>query len=322
MFQFTRTTIINENKDYTTGKTLFSAEAGKSLSVKRGQKFLTSNITKAYKKAASAAVMSKATFDLTKIPVATEGIYRLAFYIRLNGSNNSYYSNDMVFRGKPLYVEFEHAANENIDSTFATKVVNLAKKYITQSSEFKILNISANGTSIVVEGVDEYQIFTKADLEWLNPDAGQFAWGGYLGKYEVLASAAVVNGKAGFGTYEYMMKNMQLPTAANTRWNRINMDETPAIGATYDQYTIYYKKDRGILGSDAVGDSVTSTTCHVFFVNKNISADFEAALAGTNGAIPAANWKASTNTNAYDMYYEAAGPLTKADADALYEPKA
>lgn len=54
MFQFTTTNVINSNKDFTTGKPLWSAQEaadGKpaSLNVKRVHNFISTNIVAIYK---------------------------------------------------------------------------------------------------------------------------------------------------------------------------------------------------------------------------------------------------------------------------------
>ena len=86
-------------------------------------------------------------------------------------------------------------------------------------------------------------------------------------------------GKEGFGTYSFLLHNLRIPTHDRTRYLALNQDETPIIGAKYNQYTIYYCVNRGILGTNAVGDVVKSRTTHVFYVNQTIAAEFEAALA-------------------------------------------
>lgn len=86
-------------------------------------------------------------------------------------------------------------------------------------------------------------------------------------------------GKEGFGTYSFLLHNLRLPTSARTRAFGINQDETPIVGAKYNQYTIHYCTNRGVLGLNAVGDTVKSVTTHVFYVKSELAADFEAALA-------------------------------------------
>lgn len=76
-----------------------------------------------------------------------------------------------------------------------------------------------------------------------------------------------------------MIKDYRLPTASNTRWNKIVQDETPVVGAKYNQYTIVQCVNRGIMGGDAVGEVVKSKTTHVFFVKQDLASAFETELA-------------------------------------------
>jgi 2-hydroxy-3-keto-5-methylthiopentenyl-1-phosphate phosphatase len=76
-----------------------------------------------------------------------------------------------------------------------------------------------------------------------------------------------------------MIKDYRLPTAANTRWTKIIQDETPVVGAKYNQYTIVQCVNRGIMGGDAVGEVAKSKTTHVFFVKQDLATAFEAELA-------------------------------------------
>lgn len=46
----------------------------------------------------------------------------------------------------------------------------------------------------------------------------------------------------------------------------------------YNQYTIYYKVDRGLFGGAALGQQVTSMTTHVFYVLESISDAFETMI--------------------------------------------
>jgi hypothetical protein len=127
MFQFTSTTVINANKDYVSGaEPLFEAEEasnGKpaSVNVKRHLKFKKPNVVSITKAAYTAPKIAKATLDFSALGV-TEGTFRIAMYIKLSqGSANSYYANDLVFKGKPLYIEFVWKKGETA-ATVAAKV--------------------------------------------------------------------------------------------------------------------------------------------------------------------------------------------------------
>ena len=284
MYQYTTTNLINNAVDLTTGKPRWDYTTD-VFNIKRIGKFLKANVKAIYKASYTDPVLAVASLDTTDDIFNDNKLYRIAMYIRLSGSQNSYYSNDMVFKGKPLYIEFERVDGDS-DEDLAEKVAYIAKKYMTAIYEFEIVKVEAKGTKIVISATDEYQRFTKVDVEAWDASAGLQNHVGTFGAFVVKGSATpegaklnLVQGREGFGTYQYMLKNYRLPTAANTRWTRIVQDETPILGAKYNQYTIEYQVDRGIMGSDAVGDRVTSTTCHVFFVNQDVATDFEAGLA-------------------------------------------
>ena len=293
MYQFTKTTVINTNTDYTTGLSpLFEAKeaSGKVpayLEIKRHAKFLKPNIVSISKAVYSEPEIAKATLDLAQLE-ATEGTYRIAMYIKLSlTSANSYYANDLVFKGKPLYIEFVWKSGETA-ATVATKVAKIVKKYFIAVYEKSLVKVSADGTKVVIDGTDEYQRFTKVDIEKYTEGVD-----GRPGAFVVLKSAmptsqskdpdydshfTIEQGKDGFGTYQYVLKNLRLPTAANTSWTGINKDEAPILGAKYNEYVIRQCVDRGVMGGDAVGEITKSLTTHVFFVNQTVSEAFETAL--------------------------------------------
>ena len=293
MYQFTKTTVINTNTDYTTGLPLFKAEAagGKVptayLEIKRHAKFLKPNIVSISKAVYSEPKIAKATLDLAQLG-ATEGTYRIAMYIKLSlTSANSYYANDLVFKGKPLYIEFVWK-NGEAAATVAAKVAKIVKKYFIAVYEKSLVKVSADGTKVIIDGTDEYQRFTKVDIEKYTEGTE-----GRPGAFVVLKSAmptsqstdpdynvnfTIEQGKDGFGTYQYVLKNLRLPTAANTSWTAINKDEAPILGAKYNEYVIRQCVDRGVMGGDAVGEITKSLTTHVFFVNQTVSGAFETAL--------------------------------------------
>lgn len=277
MYQFTTTTVINENKDYTTGsEPLFKGEAG-VLKIKRHNNFKKENVAAIYKRVATDPQLAQIQFTIPGTLKA--GFYRIALYIRLSGNNNSYYANDFVFKGKPFYIEFQVNTDNESAATVAARIVKNAKKYIAMVYENELLKVSNSGATLTIDAVDEYQRFTKAQLEIFNKDAGIETFRGFMGAFEPMLEATVNKvGAEGFGTYSYMIKDLRLPTAANTRWTRIAKDETPIPGAKYNQYTIYYCVNRGVMGGDAVGEVVKSRTAHVFYVNTAIAAAFETAL--------------------------------------------
>lgn len=296
MFQFTTTTVINSNEDYTSGLTpLWKAEEAKGgkpahMNVKRHLNFIKENVVSITKAEYTPPKNAKATLDLQYLG-KTQGNFRIAMYIKLSQSSaNSYYANDLVFKGKPLYIEFVWKQGEEA-ADVAKKIKDTVKKYMLAVYEKDLVKVSVSDTTkVVIEGVDEYQRFERVDIEEYVKEEGMST----LGEYKVVKSAmteahktdagydshfTIEQGKEGFGTYQWILKNLRLPTAARTSWAAINADEAPIIGAKYDEYVIRYCVNRGIMGGDAVGEVTKSLTTHVFYVNQTVSASFKDALA-------------------------------------------
>lgn len=294
MFQFTTTNVINSNKDLTTGKPLWSVQeaAGDkpaSLHVKRVNKFIATNIVAIYKAEARDAENAKVTLDFSQVNGTAGDVFRLHIYVGLSqASQSSLYANDLQWKGKPFSVDFvwgDSAADT------VTKLVKTINKYAAMVYNKKMLNVTNSGTYITIEATDEYQRFRFVNIEKFDADAYHG-----MGEYNVVRSLddlteadsnaevtataeGYFQGKEGFGTYPFLLHNLRLPTYARNRWLALNQDETPIVGAKYNQYTIYYCVNRGILGDNAVGDLVKSRTTHVFYVKQDLATDFEAALA-------------------------------------------
>ena len=291
MFQFTTTNVINANTDYTTGLELWTAQNAKdgkpaSLNVKRHLNFKKPNVVSITKAAYVEPKNRKVTLDLSTLNATADGgTFRIAMYIRLAMSNqNSYYSNDLVFKGKPLYIEFVWKKGQTADKV-AEQVAKNVKKYFLTVYDKPIVKVTNTGNNVVIECTDEYQRFTKVDIEkYVASDEP------YQGGYEVVVSAKtekdeeydgtnkIEQGVEGFGTYAWILHNLRLPTGNRLGLGAINQDESPILGAKYNQYIIKYCVNRGIMGGDAVGEVTKSLTTHVFFVNQNVATEFETAL--------------------------------------------
>ena len=166
MFKWTNTLIVNSNLD-SSGKPKWSAQAEDtgsgvvgSFEFKRVNKFLKPNVVAIYKKEASDPVLGKVTFTMSNQGV---GNYRVALYIRLSGSQNSYYSNDFVFKGKPLMYEF---AIKNVSAT-AADVAKEAADVILTDDNF------ATVVSAVEEGRRIYDNIIKAIQFLLSSNVGE-----------------------------------------------------------------------------------------------------------------------------------------------------
>lgn len=274
MFQYTNTIVLNSLIDEVTGVDKFverTIDSNPALDVRRVNLFKKANVARMIKRAASDPVIGGVTFNVAN---ADAGIYRLKMYMRLSGSQNSYYANDFIFKGKPLVYEYKITQNSTSGADVAKEIKRVIDKIQALYGD-KWIKASVNGSTLKISGTDEYQLFTEAKLQKLNSAANNPLTNEV---FEDIAEGVITKCREGFGTYTHILKDLRLPTMEARRFTAINQEELPIPGAKYNQYTIYYKVDRGLFGGAAVGQQVTSMTTHVFYVLTTISAEFENLL--------------------------------------------
>lgn len=310
MFQFTTTTVINSDKDYTNPSVDLFKGGSKYFDVKRVNRFKVKNIRSVYKQDPVAQSNAKATIDMAKVKEtlntnnATKGTFRVEIYVHLAQSNNNpLYSNTWVVKGRPWTFEFSATSTEEAGN-IVDKVIKMITKFKLFTMDTEQLKATKEGTKLVLTAQDPYQIFSKVELQYFDPSIGTTTGcctprGEYapVENYGVTNVATITPGNEGFGTFEWIMRNLRLPTAEQTRWNALYQDDRPMVGATYTQYTLEYCENRGILGGDAVGEETKSVTTHVFFVNQAVKEQFEAALK-TAGITPLAPTAEAVETDA------------------------
>ena len=310
MFQFTTTTVINSAKDYTNPSVELFKGDSKYFDVKRVNRFKVKNIRSVYKQDPVAQSNAKATIDMAKVKEtltaskATKGTFRVEIYVHLAQSNNNpLYSNTWVVKGRPWTFEFSATSTEDA-GTIVDKVIKMITKFKLFTMDTEQLKATKEGTKLVLTAQDPYQIFSKVELQYFDPNIGTTTGcctprGEYapVENYGVTDVATITPGNEGFGTFEWIMRNLRLPTAEQTRWNALYQDDRPMVGATYTQYTLEYCENRGILGGDAVGEETKSVTTHVFFVNQAVKTQFEAALTAA-GITPLAPTAEAVETDA------------------------
>lgn len=291
MFQFTSTNLINSTTDLDgTFKYKGYAVDGTKPAYFQVKKVLDiknqdSNET-VFKKAGYTATKATATLNLATgfNMQATPGTYRLAFYIRLSGSQNSFYSNDLVFKGKPLYFEFTVLTGDT-DAQVVQKIITAIK--LTQANyEFAHFTWAVTNSAttladiLTLTATDEYQLITKATVELYSPYNASTETGGVFATAFTIPTTAPVEG---FGTYNHLIKDYRIPTLEARRFGAPAQDELPIPGALYTQYVIKLVTDRGVLGGSAVGEKTASATTHVFWVISTAVSTWDTEL-GTNAA--------------------------------------
>lgn len=323
MFEFTTQTVLNSLDGV-----ILQSEEGKKPVLRIGNaRFDADDVKHIYRQAYSEENVPSVTFDLTKITTDLEGVgdkvagvYRIAIYLGLSmNSQDSFYANDMVYKGKPLYIEFP-IKGESATAADVTKLKSIADKYMLFTAQEKVLNVSVNTTNktVTFEGVSGYQQIKKAVLQKFDPDAIQIDCcstdGDYITiiegipatwtySYSTLASGGVITvsteegvvdgaivtpednqvlinpGIEAFGDYNWIIHNLRLPTYANTNFWAPTRTEMPAVGGKYAQYIIQICKDRDGIAGEVVGQRAHSVTNHVFWVPLSLAGTFETDLA-------------------------------------------
>ena len=283
MFQFTTTHVINSDKDLTTGKDLWKPGTN-SLTIKGINTLKKANVTSIYKAVGKPEQLAKATIDLSSLSTLQEGdILRLDIYIRPTESDHSsYYANDLNHKGRPFTVEFPWITDttpEDVTTAQQATAKNLAKlinKYGLLMFGDKLLTVEWSGATVTLTATTEFQRFHVIDVYKFVDNGGNV----YANEWEKLSDVVTVDpkGEEGFGTYSYIMRNIKLPTTEHLRAFAPKQNEMPIPGAIYNQYTIEYCVNRGTLGTNAVGDQVTSVTHIVLFVKNDLATKFETEL--------------------------------------------
>jgi hypothetical protein len=303
MFNFTTTTIINSDKDFKSDKALFSSlsasdKHGRILRVKRDFTLEMPGITKVYKKVASEPVLCELTIDCAELikAIPSNAIYpvtgRIALYVALEGSEESIFSNDFYQKGHPFSLGFAVPTADVTGAELAANLKRVADRFSVANIGRKVFDVTVKGSEVTLKGTSEYSRF-KGIAALIDEGMDELAIATlYAGELENTQKVfTMVNvGKNGFGTYSHLIKDLRLPTAANTNWTALYQAERPVPGALYNQYTVHYIAPSGTNPSMvAVGHETKSKTTHVFWVRQDIAASFEAVLTEVLGSGPVAN---------------------------------
>lgn len=229
-----------------------------------------------------------------------EGSYRIVLYVGLSmNSQDSFYANPFVYKGKPFFIEFPITAADTA-TTAAARLVKIANKYLLFTAQEKILDVTASEGKVTFEATNGYQIFKQVLVQKYDPNASQIDCCNNNGDFVTIMTGVPVTyttdpqtGEVTVGTqtldsdglrdlednevaiepgieafldYNWMTHNLRLPTLANTNWWTANKSELPIVGGEYTQFIIRMCAKRlGVSGS-VVGHETTSVTTHVLYV--------------------------------------------------------
>lgn len=210
MFLFNQFHVLNSLTDELSGKDKLQTVTG-GLHILRINKFLKDNVCAIYKREHSDAVLGNIT-----IPMVNDGAgyYRVKFYVRLSGSQNTYYANDFVLKGKPFAYEFKVKAADS-----AADMAQAAVDIINKMQNFygdKWIKAEVSGNNLVINATTEYQLFTEGSLQKLDREANTPLTNEIYRDVEA-SVPTVVKSVEGFGTYNQLTKDIKLPTLQLSR---------------------------------------------------------------------------------------------------------
>ena len=290
MFNFTSQTIVNT----LTGRAdlnLTDSVRVDNLILKKG------DVISIEKKLPQEEVLAKVTINLAALDSAmaegvTKATGRIALYIGLaQTSNDSFYANDMVYKGKPIYIEFPYTKNESTKAP--AKLKKIAEQILTMDGA-PILTVSNNGAVVTFTAVNGYQIIRSAELQIYDPAISAIDCcsneGGFKtvseaipvyaeDMFEVSGNLLVANdsadwepadsddsidsdddiiypGSEAFCDYAWIMHNLRIPTCANTNYWSITKKagELPVANGKYVQYIFKVRTERVGIGGGVVGE--------------------------------------------------------------------
>lgn len=288
MFNYTNTFVINSAIDKTSGLARWSAQEQQgskpaNFDVKRCGHFTKDNVLHIYKTPYSEGTKGKLTITMKKgnLGVGGSGVgsYQIVIWVKLSGATapqDSRYANDFVEKGKPYSFSIEvtdSMSTSDMATAFADQINRMSQEY----EDYELQATTSTNDLIIEHGeVDMayYLKFVKGQLLQFDETKDNPA----RREYAVIQNGVTVEPVEPFGTYDYMIRNIELPTFANRAWLNPNEEQQPIAGGHYNQYTIVMQSEVGVQGMSHIGQVVEARTTHIFYVLDTLASSFESAL--------------------------------------------
>ena len=215
------------------------------------------------------------------VKVYETGLYQLALYVKMPNRFYGEFANANWYAfGKPIMIGFEVTEEmAKSGAVLAKKLERLFNLAVPESNRFVSVKVDKN-TDLVVTVREEYMRFGDIILEKYDPTVCDSCLGEYMERELVKGTNyEIKKGVEPFGTAEWITENLRFPSYPRVRYKAINGDETPMQGVVYDQISFVYANERkGFGGSDSVGQAITASTIHSFYVPQAYSEQVKTML--------------------------------------------
>ena len=230
-----------------------------------------------YKTEAVDGAKAKLVIDLDAVKGSAdaknvENVMQFVIELGLDNDYRGDFGSVLFYFRKPIVVTMD------VKSDTATVAKAFEKAGVV---DYKLYNVSVEGNKITLEMADNYTTVRKAEVMDLVCDGacgevGQVSKLAYT--FDLKDSSVYTKNNVGFGTYDYMIHNLRLPTYANIRFASPAESEMPVKWGKYTQYSFEYTVPRRLGGLSVAGQKTESTTIHTFFVLSTEAANFEKFL--------------------------------------------
>lgn len=297
MFNFQKEVVINSADQYaivsapTAGKpSAAGTKFPKKLRVHGGGEYFGNYIVD--KKAYKTAPIPGSNFSLVITPQAADFNKHVQILIEL-GLDSDYrgdYGSALWYFRKPIVVD---VMLQDTQDKCAEVIYKAIKAAIPVEYKFIDVKLNDNGSAdtVTVTGSDSYQKILKVVLsEFYCEDRCAGNGSEEIRTITEMDNSALVTAAPGgwfkytannveFGTYDYIIHNLRLPTYENFRFTSPAAVEMPMKGREYHQFSFAYCVPRqGLGGLSAVGQTIHSTTLHTFYVEDSLAEDFKDKL--------------------------------------------
>lgn len=217
------------------------------------------------------------------VPAVTKGdTLRLAVYTSQEGLSSSTYADAQLFHKKPFFYEIEATGTAATDAQTLNDLINKEMR----ATDFNYFKASVSGAVLTLTADDCYTRFQKIHIATVELAANMTGWEDFKNVEidwvrkdgTVAGEVALTPGTEGAGTVKRLIKNLRVPTDANTDVFGIDTGGKPIPNGQYDQVTIEYETDRRHIGGQVMGAKDVSLTTHTFFVEQTGAATFISEL--------------------------------------------
>ena len=229
-----------------------------------------------YETVATDGAKAKLVINMKDVNDAVTNVMQFVIELGLDNDYRGDFGSVLFYFRKPIVVTMTAGSSvADVAKAFEKAGVVDYKLYnvYTAESEDKPEGVNPGENDIVLVMSDNYITVRKAEVMDLvcdsNCGSDQMQVSEKVYTFDLKNPAVYTKNNVGFGTYDYMIHNLRLPTYANIRFASPAEAEMPVKGGKYTQYSFEYTVPRRLGGLSVAGQKTASTTIHTFFVLNN-----------------------------------------------------